>query len=285
MKKSTLAKAVGLTLGMASFGANAALTSSAVLEFAAGETVCVLNDCQNFGTDVTAGSWFGMDADASNSISAGEETPIAMHDGIHIGFTSTATGSHTGAPFGSANNYTGTNLVQVGMDTSGNPIYQTDGNGNNVTMTTTESPGVDEPWNFFGNTGMDFLTKGVTVVNDLGTKKFLDFSGWTVTWNGIPSIPMTTGAWGQGTNYFGGGNGVARILCSSSTCSQTSTFTLDYFATVPNGDPSGFGGVKYTLHLEGHVGEVAAIPVPAAVWLFGSGLVGLAAVARRKKKA
>ncbi len=30
-------------------------------------------------------------------------------------------------------------------------------------------------------------------------------------------------------------------------------------------------------------GDVSAVPVPAAVWLFGSGLVGLIAVARRKK--
>ncbi|MBU2677860.1 MAG: VPLPA-CTERM sorting domain-containing protein [Gammaproteobacteria bacterium] len=31
--------------------------------------------------------------------------------------------------------------------------------------------------------------------------------------------------------------------------------------------------------------DIAPIPVPAAVWLFGSGLVGLVGVARRKKKA
>ena len=29
--------------------------------------------------------------------------------------------------------------------------------------------------------------------------------------------------------------------------------------------------------------EVSAIPVPAAVWLFGSGLLGLVGVARRRK--
>jgi hypothetical protein len=28
---------------------------------------------------------------------------------------------------------------------------------------------------------------------------------------------------------------------------------------------------------------VSAIPVPAAVWLFGSGLIGLVGVARRRK--
>ena len=32
-------------------------------------------------------------------------------------------------------------------------------------------------------------------------------------------------------------------------------------------------------------GTVSAVPVPAAVWLFGSGLLGLVGVARRKKAA
>lgn len=31
------------------------------------------------------------------------------------------------------------------------------------------------------------------------------------------------------------------------------------------------------------MGEVSAIPIPAAVWLFGSGLIGLIGIARRKK--
>ncbi|MCP4042838.1 MAG: VPLPA-CTERM sorting domain-containing protein, partial [Gammaproteobacteria bacterium] len=30
-------------------------------------------------------------------------------------------------------------------------------------------------------------------------------------------------------------------------------------------------------------GDVSAVPVPAAVWLFGSGLIGLLGVARRKR--
>ena len=32
-----------------------------------------------------------------------------------------------------------------------------------------------------------------------------------------------------------------------------------------------------------HSGDVSAVPVPAAVWLFGSGLIGLAGFAKRKK--
>jgi len=291
MKKSTLAVTVGLALGGATFAAQAALTASTVLKFDTGVYACNAGGtypaCGNAGTNVVSGTWFGMDANKNGLIENGEKTAIASHNGIHIGFTSTATGSHTGSPFGAANNYTGTNLVQVGMDTLGNPIYMTNGSGGLVTMTTTEHPGVDEPWGFFGNTGMDYLTKAVTVTNDFsnGTKKNLDFSGWTVTWNGIPAIPMNSGAWGTGTSY---GNGTARIICagpSANSCSTSSTFTLDYYATVPVGDPSGFGGVQYQLHMTGHVDPAAVVPVPAAVWLFGSGLVGMAAVARRKKKA
>lgn len=36
-------------------------------------------------------------------------------------------------------------------------------------------------------------------------------------------------------------------------------------------------------HISYAVWEVSAVPVPAAVWLFGSGLIGLIGVARRKK--
>ena len=32
-----------------------------------------------------------------------------------------------------------------------------------------------------------------------------------------------------------------------------------------------------------HDGDIGAVPVPAAVWLFGSGLIGLIGMARRKK--
>jgi len=40
-----------------------------------------------------------------------------------------------------------------------------------------------------------------------------------------------------------------------------------------------------TVGLSGFVQQVAVVPIPAAVWLFGSGLLGLTGIARRKKAA
>ena len=34
---------------------------------------------------------------------------------------------------------------------------------------------------------------------------------------------------------------------------------------------------------EAWVADISAVPVPAAVWLFGSGLIGLISIASRKK--
>ena len=92
--------------------------------------------------------------------------------------------------------------------------------------------------------------------------------------NGIEAIDM-------GGQALLGDTGIATMACSTSSCSSGSTFTLDYFAHVPVGDPSGHGGTGYNLHLEGVV--TSAVPVPAAMWLFGSGLLGLIGVAKRKK--
>lgn len=240
MKKSSLAIAVAIALGGAGLSAQAALTNASVLQFTAGNT-------GNFTTAAEAGaSWFSWLVDTS---------PAYLYTGI-------APGADGGIRIGAAQ------PIPAGVISHFGSPY------------TSDIGAIDMGWSFLYNTGLHFTTSPVTVVTDSGTTKTLDFSGWRMTWNGIPSIPLGGGQQVYGSTTYNNGTGLATITCSNSSCSNTSTFTLDYSAVVPAGDPSGFGGVPYALHLTGQVGSV---PLPAAVWLFGSGLLGLMAAARRRK--
>ena len=145
--------------------------------------------------------------------------------------------------------------TQAFSGTPGAPLAPYPGDGTNITA----------PWSFFGNTGTNFSTNAVSALSDTS----VDMSGWRVAWGEVPSINM-------------GGGAAAVISCGA--CGDGDAYTLDYSAVVPPGDPSGFGGVLYAVHLEGNI-SAAVVPVPAAVWLFGSGLLGLVGVARRKRAA
>jgi hypothetical protein len=245
MKKTTLALSLAAVMGCVSYGASAAAVGSGdLLSITAG--VPVLSTSGNI-LNISSGSFFAMDGDGNSKIAGTEKVPLSQGTtGLVIGTTTTAGSFHVGAP------------------------------------TAGDSGSITAPWNFFGNTGDNFLDVAVTGSTTAG----LDLSGWSVAWNTVADIPMGGGAW-------------LPLNCSTiAGCSGTYTdgnahftwdgldggaYTLSYTGTVPIGDPSGFGGVGYVLYLEGNV-TVGAVPVPAAVWLFGSGLLGLVGVARRKTK-
>lgn len=207
-------------------------------------------------TFVNGGSYFMMDTNGSYSFSVYERYGIQQGtQGLLIGVTQPAPATtHSGPPTG------------------------------------TEGGTIDAAWAFLYNTGMHFTASPVTGSTTAG----LDFSGWRMTWAGIPSIPLGGGTQNCGTTSdgicvtpdsshtdvggtFDNGTGIATFVWDGI---YGHAYTLDYTATIPQADPSGFGGVYYGLHLEG---SVNAVPIPAAAWLFGSGLMGLLAVARRRR--
>jgi hypothetical protein len=95
-----------------------------------------------------------------------------------------------------------------------------------------------------------------------GTTSF-DISAFFANWNGTD--------FNQGSS--------AATLTTSNCVAGTCDFTMSWTSLIVGGP---FGGNTGSWILNG---TVSAIPVPAAVWLLGSGLVGLVGVARRRKSA
>jgi len=203
-------------------------------------------------------------------------------------FAMDANGSGTFTPAERVGEFEGTQGIRIGQ-------VQSTGTSHGGLPTGTEGGTIDDAWNFFKNTGLTFTASAVTGDTTSG----LAFSGWRVTWSGIPSINMGGGSQDCGTSSDGicfntatstdiagtynNGTGLATFSWNGI---YGTGYTLDYSAVVPQADASGFGGVPYALHLLGTVEAApAAIPIPAAAWLFGSGLLGLVGVARRRRQA
>jgi len=262
---------IGLLLISVSGNLHASLASDATLLFDPS-----VEGCPSGGTPpncdfglypvIVGGTFFSFDINGNNNIELEERFGMVADNGIKIGTAQPASGSHSGVPDG------------------------------------TELSDIDTPWQFFANTGMHLSDSPVSIVSDDNAGNvLLNMSGWGITWNGIPKIPFGSGSWGANPE------GQAILTCSTD-CSFGDAFTLFYTAAVPLGDGSGFGGVRYRLGFDGGLtaatssvsaaefldddpGAVltgvigSAVPIPPAIWLFGSGLLGLVGMARRKKSA
>jgi len=221
IRKTALATSITLLLGgLAAPSALAALPTGATLSFTLGTAQIVsctygsAPPCNKASYQITdiVGSYFVMDTNG-NGPEPSEKTPIESNNGIVFGTgAQPASGSHTG------------------------PI---DG---------TESPNIDNPWTFFGGTGMH-QTTGTTTDNDDGT---IDLP-WNVTWNGIASIPMN-----PVDAQIPPVPSPTTLTCNPAACSDTSSYTIDGQFHVGG---AGFTSVAYFLHLEGSVALPGAVPV------------------------
>lgn len=109
----------------------------------------------------------------------------------------------------------------------------------------------------------------------------LELDSWTAWWSGTVFNQGSTSTKGA-TETCVTANFVTKCstpVVVNSYDPATGAFTASWDSVVVGGAFNGQLG-NWTIE-----GTMSAVPVPAAVWLFGSGLLGLAGIARRRKAA
>ncbi len=211
------------------------------------------------------------------------EDVLLIDPGVASG-TGATSNVATGSWFAMDQNNDG--LIQNSERTSINPGLQggiiigiLQAHGSTSTTGQLTGPGQIDTWSYYGVNGDDY-TPSHAVTG--GTTSGLDMSGWTMDWF-EPAISLGSGAW-QPLNC-------SALGCAGHTFTNSNAeftwdgvygdvYTLNYAATVPASDP-GAHGEKYYLHLEGCVGPIP-VPLPAALWLLASGLLGFVGIAKRR---
>jgi hypothetical protein len=159
--------------------------------------------------------------------------------------------------------------------------------GQDVNLASTNNGELTALWAFGGNNGTFFTSPG-------GDGNIFDDASCTgAACIGKTELKVWNTAWGGKVIPMGSAAGCNKTLLSNCTADMVAgIFVRSWKIDPPGGTgprmyeliydqivPSEFPNFPYRLILRGEV----VVPVPAAVWLFGSGLLGLAAVARRKK--
>ena len=150
-------------------------------------------------------------------------------------------------------------------------------------------------------------------IDDLNTANHLGFNDWRLASSsvtaGVPDAGFQTSIVSCTTNivcptnelghmfYYNLGGNLGNVLTGTQAVDDvtlTGIQTLYWSGTEFNslnawtfffsfGDQYNSGKLAENYGWAVRAGDVGAVPVPAAVWLFGSGLLGLVGVARRKK--
>lgn len=112
---------------------------------------------------------------------------------------------------------------------------------------------------------------------------------WDISWSGLSGIATSMhfhGAASPTTNAgvqvnIGAISGLSSHSIGSTTISVNQGNDLLDGLWYINIHTARYGGGE----IRGQVVQVEAVPIPAAIWLFGSGLLGLTGMAARRKKA
>lgn len=127
------------------------------------------------------------------------------------------------------------------------------------------------------NNGYDLsyadLSNKVAKIYEITDKSWLPNSGVGLTFADLAGFQIKAPSVAElNTGWVGLGTGAPRELSTNVAYGVNWVFG-DTLSNYVSGDPG---------YIVGNDASVSAVPVPAAAWLFGSGLLGLIGVARRK---
>ena len=224
----------------------------------------------------------GYAAESSASTTGNNFTMLSL-TGEFLSGSNTVSMTWDGTVFTSSSDYTGTTSVS------------------NMTLSTTDlfnsfpwvahnvqvfAPGTFTFDTTLGGGNAETGTQTLTVgAGQLGAHMLFDWGGTSATTScGKANCNIDVSVLWNANGVFG-----------NSAVQQTLTGTKVWSAVSIDGDGNGipgiamngggpFGGFNANFNLNG-ITPTNAVPVPAAVWLLGSGLLGLVGVARRKKSA
>lgn len=259
MKKTALTSAIVLALGM-SAGADAAVftfTSNA----AAGVNGVDFNYTCNT-SNFQAGKEFRM-CDPNGNLGGGFPT---QKDTVTGGETWTYTGNTMTATAGMPN-------------TAGiNPSYTAPYPGSSADPT--GGPAMDQGAVFFG-APFSFLAPiaGSNAASAYGVGTLSNPTAGSFTL----SFPVLEAQWGGVFFPLGQASGGITFTGTYDISGNFSMWAEELIDPSEDPNNAGFAGWTAEWYYTGNVTGLKPVPVPAAVWLFGSGLLGLVGVARRKK--
>ena len=152
----------------------------------------------------------------------------------------------------------------VRYDISGEPIF--------------ELPGIT-PGSFCPTEGCTFA--GTFEVNDLLINQFQPVSNFFATSTSIAVEPFTTDDLTVNSVFLDANGNLTTLDFEVFLLSDPNS---DYFASITESSwhLHAVGNVDFPVTTTAGV-TVTVIPIPPAVWLFGSGLLGLVGISRRKK--